>query len=354
MSGPPPTVHWVPLLPPDRDDPPYDALLANGVSFCPEIGGGAVLVARWRLVRKVLGSERAYERHYERHEVSPGGRRQAVAGKAFSPQRVGARVERMRRWADVLVDRLLPAGHADLEARFATPFVARVLNDMIGFPAADDDLVERFRRTTDAPDVHHQAHRYVTRLAARHRFAGQDLIGDLVHAGLHADEIVALSLAGWDPAEQATRNLLLFAVRDMLTAGSWCAARRDRCVEESLRRWSPHGTVLRRTTTAVTLARHRLPAGTPVGLVLGAANLDPAVFARPRELDPCRARLDRHVAFGHGVHRCRGATLARTATRVAIDALSRLPNLRLADPGQRQRKAHPFLNGPDRVDLDWG
>ena len=147
---------------------------------------------------------------------------------------------------------------------------------------------------------------------------------------------------------------MLFAVRDMLTAGSWPAAERDRGIEESLRRWSPHGTVQRHTTGAVTLAGRHLPAGTRVGLVLGAANLDPAVFARPRELDPGRPRLDQHVAFGHGVHRCRGAPLARTATRVAIDALSRLPNPRLADPGRRQRKAHPFLTGPDRVDLTWG
>lgn len=334
QGAPLPTVHWVPLLPPDRDDPPYEALLANGVSFCPELG--AVLVARWRLVRKVLGNEQDY--------ASPDARR--PAGQAFGPQRVASRVERMRRWADILVDRLLPAGHADLEAQFAAPFVTRVLNDMIGFPAADDDLIERFRRDV-APDG--QARRYVTRLTAR-RTASPDLVGDLVRAGLGADEIVRLTVTGWEEAEQATRNLLLFAVRDVLTTP---AAARDRCVEESLRRWSPHGTVMRRTTRAVLLAGHRLPAGARVGLVLGAANLDPAVFPHPREFDPDRPWLDRHVAFGHGVHRCRGATLARTATGVAIDALTRLPNLRLADPGRRQRKAHPLLNGPDRVDVVW-
>jgi cytochrome P450 len=60
------------------------------------------------------------------------------------------------------------------------------------------------------------------------------------------------------------------------------------------------------------------------------------------------------VAFGHGVHRCRGAVLARAAAGIALDALSRLPNPRLADPGRRGRKAHPFLNGPDRVDIAWG
>jgi cytochrome P450 len=335
MTRPPPTVHWVPLLPPDRDDPPYDALLANGVSYCPEMS--SVLVARWRLVREVLGDDRGY--------ASPGD--QAVLARAFTAQRVRSRVERMRRWAGVLVDRQLPAGHADLETRFAAPFVARVLNDMIGFPAADDDLVERIRRDPAGG----QAHRYVTRLAARRRPPAQDLIGDLVHAGLGSDEIAPLVLTGCDQMAQATRDLLLFAVRDVLTTRSTAL---DRCVEESLRRWSPYGTVRRRTTGTVTLAGHRLPTGTRVGLVLGAANLDPAVFARPHEFDPDRAWLDRHVAFGHGVHRCAGAALARTVIRVAIDALSRLPNPRLADPGARQRKAHPFLTGPDRVDLAWG
>jgi cytochrome P450 len=338
-----PTVHWVPLLPPDRDDPPYDALLANGVSFCPELG--AVLVARWRLVRKVLGNER----EFALSGGSSGDLPRALLARAFGPQRVDARVERMRRFAHALVDRLRPAGHADLGAAFAGPFVARVLNDMIGFPAADDDLVATFRQD---PDLRDRAHRHVARLAARHRFPGQDLIGDLVHAGLDADEITRLTLARWAPAEQATRNLLLYAVLDTLTTGT--RAEHASRAEESLRCHSPHGTVTRRTTTAVTLAGHRLPAGTRVGLVLATANLDPAVFDRPREYDPDRPRLDRHLAFGHGVHRCRGAALARTATRIALDALSRLPDLRLTEPGRREQQAHPFLNGPDRVGVAWG
>src|ERR1700754_1330266 len=62
-----PTVHWVPLLPPDRDDPPYDALLANGVSFCPELG--AVLVGRWWLVRKVLGNQEDFALDHSRDRM---------------------------------------------------------------------------------------------------------------------------------------------------------------------------------------------------------------------------------------------------------------------------------------------
>jgi len=334
-----PTVHWVPLLPPDRDDPPHEAMLVNGVSFCPELD--AVLVARWRLVRKVLANEREF--------ASSGDRPRAVLARAFGPDRVGARAQRLRRFADVLVDRLRPVGRADLEAGFAAPFVTRALNDVIGFPAADDDLVATFRHPTevDGGMDTDRAHRYVSRLAAGHRFTGPDLIGDLVDGGLATAEIARLTLAGLASAEQATRDLVLFAVRDMLATGR-------HHVEESLRRWSPHGMVLRRTTTAVTVSGCRLPAGTRVGLVLAAANLDPAVFPRPREFDPARPWLERHLAFGHGVHRCRGAVLARTAAGIAIEALSRLPNPRLADPGRSRRKAHPFLNGPDRVDIAWG
>ncbi len=379
-----PVVHWVPLLPPDRDDPPYDTLLANGLSFCPDISAGTVLVAPPRLVRAVLANDRDY-----RLDTPTGDPTRAVLVRAFSSPRVHSRVERMRRHAAILVDRMLPLTHADLEAQFAGPYVTRVHNELIGIPAADDDLVDHLRRATtafaegaiasgpravpddlDVADLCGQAHRHLTRLRARPRTADHnmngDLIGDLVDAGLDTHQIVTHTLTGWGLAEQATRNLLSYAVRDMLernmpAPGIHATSSRPtsrpastgRCVEETLRRWSPHRTVQRHTTQNVTLAQHRLPAGTRVTLVLAAANLDPAAFPHPHDYDPHRTGHHRHLAFGHGTHRCPGALLARTATRIALDALTQLPNLRLADPDNTEQAAHPILNGPDRVDLAW-
>jgi cytochrome P450 len=86
----------------------------------------------------------------------------------------------------------------------------------------------------------------------------------------------------------------------------------------------------RYTTTEVELGGQRLPAGSPVLVSPGAANRDPARFPDADRLD-----LDRdaggHLAFGHGIHRCLGAPLARAEAEIALgQVITRFPDLQLA------------------------
>ena len=108
-------------------------------------------------------------------------------------------------------------------------------------------------------------------------------------------------------------------------------------VEESLRFDTPGQSLLRVTTQQVELSGVTIPQGSIVLILESSANHDEQYFAHPQEFDPYRENLNRHVAFGRGIHFCIGAPLARLETQIALEVLSlRLPHARLApdqEPG---------------------
>ncbi|MEV8374763.1 cytochrome P450 [Kribbella sp. NPDC056861] len=122
-------------------------------------------------------------------------------------------------------------------------------------------------------------------------------------------------------------------------------------IEETLRLWSPvdHGT--RVTTTEVVIGDTRIPPGARVVLLTGAANRDPRIYS-----DPNTFRLDRglarHLTFGHGIHFCLGARLARIEFAAVLRELARYPNYRVTTAPRRY-----FENGRhiclDQLQVSW-
>jgi cytochrome P450 len=98
-----------------------------------------------------------------------------------------------------------------------------------------------------------------------------------------------------------------------------------------------------------------IPAGAIVLLAWGSASRDECVFTEAEQFDIERANVKDHMSFGNGTHFCLGAPLARLEVRVAFEQLlTRLPNLRLADPGKEPPAMDsPLFRGPSRVDLVW-
>ncbi|MEU1075185.1 MULTISPECIES: cytochrome P450 [unclassified Streptomyces] len=273
---------------------------------------------------------------------------------AFTPRRVEELLPRFQELADALVDALPASGPADLVAAFAALFPFQVLAETIGLPPA---LAARFDRDwgkvvqpvgpTDPGRPAYEARlhglqSYIAEVVAdRRAHPGEDLLSRLV-AARDADEltpqeldsmIFQLLVAGQEPVTNQITTALIALLRH---PGELARLRDDpallpRAVEELLRYDSAFElTTWRFLAEDDDLHGTRVPAGDSVIVSLCAANRDPRRFE-----DPDALVLDRspnpHLAFGHGIHFCPGAALARAELRIALGTLlARLPGLRLA------------------------
>ena len=265
---------------------------------------------------------------------------------------------------------------ADLVATFALPIPSLVICELLGVPAADqDEFQERTAKQLDTtlPEAEKvalaaEALAYMQGLVARaRRDPGEDLIGMLIreHGGDDADltdaELVGVANLLLVAGHETTSNMLALGTLALLRHPEQLAVVRDdpdavpAAVEELLR-WlsivnSGSPRLARRDVEIDGVTIHR---GDLVSFQLPAANRDPAVVDDPETLDVTR-RATNHVAFGHGVHHCLGAPLARMEMRVAFPALlRRFPGLRLAVADDEVRWAtHRAIHGLVELPVAW-
>nr|MBF6590697.1 cytochrome P450 [Ktedonobacterales bacterium] len=183
---------------------------------------------------------------------------------------------------------------------------------------------------------------YLRGILEQHKTQPRD---DLMGAFLDAEErgdtlseeevlsnLVLLLAAGHGTTTHLIGNGLLALLRhpDQLAAVRDHPTKVPAAVLELLRYDGPVQMTSRAATEDLEISGQRIPKGQEVVMVLGAANHDPAVFPDPDRLDVTRAE-NRNVAFGHGIHYCLGAPLARVEAEIAFPALlARFPHLRLA------------------------
>ena len=275
---------------------------------------------------------------------------------------------------DSRLDAMAAAGPpSDLVADFALPIPSLVICELLGVPYEDrDDFQERSTHQLDLSlsiaerlALQQQSRDYMRSLVQRARKApGEDILGMLVrdHGGeLSDDELVGIAglllLAG----HETTSNMLGLGVLALLRHPDQLAAVRDDpdavgpAVEELLRWLSiVQNAIPRFTTTEVEVAGVRIPAGELVFASLPAGNRDPDFIDTPDRLD-IRRGAPGHLAFGHGVHHCLGAPLARMEMRIAFPALlQRFPDLALAEPFEdvTYRSFH-FIYGLKSLAVTW-
>lgn len=287
------------------------------------------------------------EATFDLHTTDPPAHtrlRTLVAG-AFTARRVAALEPRVQQITDDLLD--AASDTLDLIADFAYPLSLTVIAELLGVPDVDRD---RFRTwtlaaTTPAYVTDRQLSKeeggrllreYVTELV-KTKIPADDLLTALRAGGLTDAEVVALTqqmlFAGHEPVTNLIGNGMLALLRhpDRLTL------LRDRpdllpgAIEELLRWDGPTARSSPSYATAdLEIGDTVIPAGSVVIVALAAANRDPRRFPDPDDLDPTRDP-DGHLAFGHGIHRCVGAALARLEGRIAIGTLiRRYPTLALA------------------------
>jgi cytochrome P450 len=299
----------------------------------------------------------AFARHMLSVDPPDHTRLRRLASTAFSRSRVEALRPRIQATADALLDELGTRDDVvDLVRGFAFPLPFIVISELLGVPESDRADLGNSITTLLAPAAaseppaeavlaSRKVVRYLTELVTRKRaIAGEDLISDLVRA---ADEDDALSeqeilstifqlvVAGHDTTASLIGNAIVALLlhpdqRDALVADP---ALVPHAIEEILR-WDapvPHST-FRYATEDIALAGTVIPAPAQVIISLAAANRDPDRYASPDTFDITRADTS-HLAFGHGIHHCLGARLARLEGTIALTTLHRrFPTMRLAVP----------------------
>ncbi len=270
--------------------------------------------------------------------------------RAFTPRRTADLRPRVEQITSSLLDGLTPDAPVDLVGAFAEPLTTQVICELLGVPDEDRDRFGGWSNTL--MDVHPDEAKqaagaalggYLAELVeAKRQVPDGALLSALVQVSetddrLSAAEVVAMGMllliAGLETTANLIGNAALGVVRDRALRERLTAHPEDTAavVEEFLRWDGPvHGASFRFATEDVEYAGVVVPAGATVQLALGAANRDPARFARPEVFDPERAPQD-HLAFGHGPHFCLGAPLARLEGEVALRSLlARFPDLVLA------------------------
>ncbi|MEV4846556.1 cytochrome P450 [Micromonospora matsumotoense] len=296
-----------------------------------------------------------------------------MVSQAFAPRRIEALRPRVRQIVDGLIDGFVAQGRAELMHDFAIPLPMVVICELLGVPRADQDRVldwTQVIRTSGSsrrPPAEERAavgeaqvrlHHYLAELVAAKRAAPADDIISALIEGCDQDgrlseaELVTTSFLLLFAGHQTTADFLGNATVALLTHPDQLDLLRDTpdllpsAIEELLRFDGPLPVASPRVATEdVEYQGVRIPAGSIVGVVLNAANHDPAHFVDPDRLDLRRVRGP-HLGFGHGVHYCLGVSLARMEAQIALAALlRRLPGLRLGVPAAALRRlpaASPF------------
>jgi cytochrome P450 len=287
--------------------------------------------------------------------------------KAFTPRRVAQMRPRAEEIAAGLLDEMAAARGdvTDLLGAYARPLPITVLCELLGIPVADRAWIAVTVAAYDERAEHQRVERelaaYFTELiAARRAEPGEDLVSALALArdnsaadGLTGSELLSavylLVMAGFD----TTVNLIASGTLALLThPGQMARLRQDpsllpAAVEELLRFTNPVNRANDRFTTEdVPVGGVVIPPGEWVFAATSSANRDPARFPGPDRLDLGRDTSG-HVAFGHGVHYCLGAPLARMEAEVALGALlARFPRISLAvAPPELRWRPVSLMNG---------
>ncbi|MFJ6796879.1 cytochrome P450 [Streptomyces sp. NPDC091268] len=278
-------------------------------------------------------------------------RQRRVVTPLFSTGRVRELRPYIARVAGELMSAWRPGTDVDLVAELAVPLPVTVVCELLGVPEPDRTALAGWSHdlfdATDTARVDAASHRigdYLTHLVDTARATPGDgplpsLLSDCDAGGLDRDETVSLAalllVAGHETTTHFIGNAVLALLRH---PEAYDRLRRDPdlipgALDELLRHDSPVSVAtFRHSTRDLRVGGFDIPAGHPVLIAPGAANRDPAAFPDPHRLD-----LDRdataHLSFGHGIHRCPGAPLARAEAEIALRTLlTRFPHTRLTTP----------------------
>ncbi|ARH89152.1 cytochrome P450 family protein [Streptomyces sp. MOE7] len=300
-----------------------------------------------------------------------------LVAKEFTARRVEALRPRVQQITDELLDAMLaaPDGRADLVEALAFPLPMTVICELIGVPAMDREAFRGWSNELVAPTGEEAAYAATVAMSdylvglieARRKDPGEGLLSDLIRTSdedgdqLSREELVGTAFLLLVAGHETTVSLLSNGVRALLQHPAQLAALRadfsllDNAVEEMLRYDGPVETATWRfSSEPVEIGGTLIPAGETILVALASASRDPERYSAADDFDITRDARG-HAAFGHGIHFCLGAPLARLEARVALRSLlERCPDLALdVDPGALTWRTGMLIRGTEQLPVRW-
>ncbi|HVT75644.1 MAG TPA: cytochrome P450 [Acidimicrobiales bacterium] len=341
----------------------FGPIVLSGYDDCmtalrdPRLGRGTALMAEGGGILGVLRGVGNVDRETRDSFLTRGNnmlfadppdhtRLRRLVSRAFTPSRTEALRPGVQRLASHYVDAMLDAGDVEVMEALALQVPVTVIGDLLGVPVADRAGFQTMIRSAvigamgsnddaaarAAMNAMEQTRRYFEDLVAQRRAEpGDDLLSGMIAAreagdALSDDEVIAtavlLFIAGFETTTNLIGNGLLALLQHPAQMDAWRAdpSLAPRAVDELLRWDSPVQLNIRVALQDADVAGEPLPTATPVIILQGAANRDPAHFKDAETFDVSRAD-NVPLSFGWGIHHCIGASLARMEGEVIFNEL---------------------------------
>jgi cytochrome P450 len=279
-----------------------------------------------------------------------------LVSRVFTPKAVAELEPMIRRLICSYLDPLTGETSFDLTADFAAPFPVEVICVILGVPEGERQQIRHWidamltrepgiaKPTQEGMEAGLNTVVYLLELARQKRaHPTDDMLSGLIETGLTDEEVAGFgTLIGGAGSETVTKLIGGGVVLFDRNPGEWAkvladpAAALPGAVEEMLRYWAPSQYQGRRSTTASEWNGVTIPEDEPVLLLTGAANRDERMYEDADRFDISRPP-SLAVGFGHGIHSCLGAALARLESRIAFEEIAkRWPEYSVVEDGLRR------------------
>jgi cytochrome P450 len=308
-------------------------------------------------------------------------RLRALITRAFTPRSVTSLEPRIRELSRGLLNQTIERGEMDLATDYSVPLPMMVIAEMLGIPVADlpqykrwsDEILklsysllrgaDEVRAVSEFDSATAEMRAYLPQVLKQRRAAPKDdLLTRLALAEVDGERLTDEEILGFFQlllvaGQETTANLINNAVLCFVENPDQLARLRSRpdllpsAIEEVLRYRSPLQWMMRATRCDVEMHGQVIPAGQLVLPMIGSANRDPQQFVEAGRFDITRDP-NPHIAFGHGLHFCLGAPLARLEAKIALtDLLERMKGFELAsaEPWEPRKALH--VHGPNRLPI---
>jgi cytochrome P450 len=284
--------------------------------------------------------------------------------RLITPKRLKENEAFMRRLADRQIDGFHAAGECEFINDYAGPYTLLVVADLLGVPEADHEqflqqLMHQSHLEMTHKPLEYLYEQFTTYIEDRRRNPGDDVMTGLATATFPdgtlppVDDVMRIAANLFAAGQETTARLLSTSLQILGERPDLQRQLRDDpglippFVEEALRLESPIKGTFRLSRVPITIGETEIPAGKTVMVLPGAANRDPREFEHPNDLRLDRTNGRQHIAFGHGVHTCAGAPLARAEANVSLQRLlARTTDIRISETHHGPAEARRWRYSP--------